>query len=283
MKKTDNNNLYERLENAARETGWHLWMTETVRALRHADIYRFGTWAELERLSKNISAMQWLIAKLDSFHINPSPVSPEEAALYILACYCPDNKVLGYVMDTLMLCYRRNDSKGMLMCARIHSVVNRKEEYPHLNGLYNIMAGFYLKEFSRFLEPAWKGGSFMTENDFREAERYLPDFKASGFRETVLARVTAQMTGEELAKRCHMSNTVFRAQFRETFGTTVSNWLRERKKSRIMDMLRSTDMPIQKISERNGFRNESTFSEYCRRNFGAAPTEIRKNTSLTKS
>ena len=35
-----------------RETGWHLWMTETAHALRHADIYRFGTWAELERLSK---------------------------------------------------------------------------------------------------------------------------------------------------------------------------------------------------------------------------------------
>ena len=84
------------------------------------------------------------------------------------------------------------------------------------------------------------------------------------------------MTGEELAKRCHMSNTTFRAHFKETFGTTVSNWLRERKKSRIMDMLHSTDMPISRISERNGFRNESTFSEYCRRNFGSAPSEIRK-------
>lgn len=141
VKKTDNNNLYERLENAARETGWHLWMTETVRALRHADIYRFGTWAELERLSKNIPAMQWLIARLDSFHINPSPVSPEEAALYILACYCPDNKVLGYVVDTFMYYCKVQDSRGMLSCARIHAAIDREDEYPHLNVLYNLMAG----------------------------------------------------------------------------------------------------------------------------------------------
>ena len=220
--------------------------------------------------------MQWLVAKLDSFHINPSPVSPVEAAFYILACYCPDNKVLGYVMDTLMLCYRRSDSKGMLMCARIHSVVNRKEEYPHLNGLYNILVGFYLKEFSRFLEPAWKGGSFMTENDFREAERYLPDFKASGFRGNGTGK--SDRTNDRRRTRQTMPYVKHHipCAFQSNFGTTVSNWLRERKKSRIMDMLCSTDMPIQKISERNGFRNESTFSEYCRRNFGVAPTEIRK-------
>lgn len=177
-----NNELYDRLEYDAIKTDWHAWMSKTAQALRHTDIRRFGTWAELERLSKNIPAMQWLVVRLNNYDINPSPVSPTEAALYILACYCPDNRVLGYVVDTLMLCYRTSDSKGMLMCARIHSVVNRKEEYPHLNGLYNIMMGFFLKEFARFLGPEWEGGSFMTENDFREAERYLPDFKASGSR-----------------------------------------------------------------------------------------------------
>ena len=276
MKKTDNNNLYERLENAARETGWHLWMTETTHALRHADIYRFGTWAELERLSKNIPAMQWLIARLDSFHINPSPVSPVEAAFYILACYCPDNKVLGYVVDTFMYYCKVQDSRGMLSCARIHAAIDREDEYPHLNVLYNLMTGTFLKEFDRFLCPKQNGGSFMSESDFREAERYLPDFKASGFREMVLARATTQMTGEELAKRCHMSNTAFRTHFKKAFGMTVADWLREQKKKKILENILHTDLPISKISERNGFRNESTFSEYCRRNFNAPPTKLRE-------
>lgn len=271
-----NNELYDSLEYDAMKTEWQSWMVDTAQALRHTDIHRFGTWAELERLSKNIPAMRWLVGRLGSYGINPSPVSPAKATLYVLACYCPDNRVLGYVVDTLMLCYRTSDSKGMLMCARIHSVVNKNEEYPHLNGLYNIMMGFFLKEFARFLGPEWQGGSFMTGDDFREAERYLPDFKASGFREMVLARATGQITGEELAKRCHMSNTAFRAHFKDTFGMPVSGWLRERKKERIMHFLLHTDLPISKISEHSGFRNDSTFSEYCRRNFGSAPSEIRK-------
>lgn len=170
----------------------------------------------------------------------------------------------------------------MLMCARIHSVVNQNEEYTHLNVLYNLMMSIIQKEFRRFLSPAWKGGSFMTENDFREAEQYLPDFKASGFREMVLARATTPMTGEELAKQCHMSSTVFREQFKDTFGMTVSCWLRERKKSKILDMLLHTDLPISKVSERNGFRNETTFTEYCRRNFHSSPSEIRKKHASDK-
>ena len=106
-----NNELYDRLEYDAIKTDWHAWMSKTAQALRHTDIRRFGTWAELERLSKNVPAMRWLVIRLNNYHINPSPVSPAEAALYILACYCPDNRVLGYVVDTLMLCYRASDSK----------------------------------------------------------------------------------------------------------------------------------------------------------------------------
>lgn len=268
--------LYDRLEYDAMKTEWHTWMKETVKALRHADTYRFKTWTELERLSKNIPAMRWLVNKLNGYHINPSPEPPTMAAIFILTCYCPDNRVLGYVVDTLMHCYRTSDGKGMLMCARIHSAVNRNEEYPHLNGLYNIMMGFFLKEFSRFLDSGWDGGSFMIESDFREAERYLPDFKVSGFREMVQARMTTNMTGEELAKRCHMSNTAFRAHFKEAFGTTVADWLREQKKKKILENILHTDLPISRISERNGFRNESTFSEYCRRNFNASPTKLRE-------
>lgn len=273
---TDNCSLYERLENAAKGTEWYAWMKETIVALRHTDLHQSGTWKEPERLSKNIPAMRWLTGILKGLRNQPRIISQTDSALYILACYCHDNSVLGYVVDTFMYYCQVKDSRGMLACARIHAAVNIEDEYPHLNVLYNLMMGAFLKEFDRFLYPKQNGGSFMSENDFREAERYLPDFKASGFREMVQARATTQMTGEELAKRCHMSNTVFRAHFKEAFGTTVADWLREQKKKKILENIFHTDLPISKISERNGFRNESTFSEYCRRNFNASPTKLRK-------
>lgn len=271
--------IYDRLEYDAMKTEWHTWMRETAQALCHTDTCRFGTWTELERLSKNIPAMRWLVSKLDGYHINPSPESPTMAAIFILACYCPDNRVLGYAVDTLMYCYRTSDNKGMLMCARIHSAVNRNEEYPHLNGLYNIMTGFFLKEFSRFLDSGWNGGSFMTESDFREAERYLPDFKASGFREMVLSKTgrspVGSLTVGELAKRCHQSERVFRERFKEEFGMAASEWLRERRRNEILSMLADASLPLSAIAEANGFNSASTLSDYCRRNFGKAPTQLR--------
>ena len=87
----------------------------------------------------------------------------------------------------------------------------------------------------------------MTESDFRLAEKYIPDFKGAGFREAVLLRVTANMTGEELAKKCHMSNTVFRERFK-----------------------------LYRVAENNGFKSESTFSDYCKRNFNKTPLQLRK-------
>ena len=106
----------------------------------------------------------------------------------------------------------------------------------------------------------------MTESDFRLAEKYIPDFKGAGFRETVLLRVTANMTGEELAKKCHMSNTVFRERFKREFGMNVSQWLRERKKKRIAGMLKNPAIPLYRV----------TFSDYCKRNFNKTPLQLRK-------
>ena len=114
------------------------------------------------------------------------------------------------------------------------------------------MAGNVISEFKRHMKT---NDSFMTESDFRLAEKYIPDFKGAGFRETVLLRVTANMTGEELAKKCHMSNTVFRERFKREFGMTI---------------------PLYRVAENNGFKSESTFSDYCKRNFNKAPLQLRK-------
>ncbi len=54
----------------------YTWMGETAQALRHTDICRFGTWMELERLSKNIPAMRWLVCKLVGYNANTSPADP---------------------------------------------------------------------------------------------------------------------------------------------------------------------------------------------------------------
>ena len=122
---------------------------------------------------------------------------------------------------------------------------------------------------------------FLTEADFRRVERSLPDFRCGGFREAVRLMAgrmpVGTLTAGELAARCHQSETVFRERFKEEFGQPVAGWLRERRKEDILAMLSDTSIPLSDIAVRNGFQSLSTLSDYCRRNFGKSPSQMRKD------
>lgn len=127
--------------------------------------------------------------------------------------------------------------------------------------------------------------TFLTDKDFRSLGRLLPDFKPFEFRERLQAlqhQVTGNTTSEELARACCMSGSVFRKRFKEEFDIPVSEWLRERRKERIKRMLLDTDLPLYQVAESNGFNMPSTFSDYCRRNFGRTPGQMRKKSEFVK-
>ena len=123
--------------------------------------------------------------------------------------------------------------------------------------------------------------TFLTEEDFRMAEKYLPDFKCNSFKNIVELKAKEVRTGSELAKCCHISETTFRERFQQTFGMNVAEWLREKRKKNIEEMLKHTDMLLTKVAEANDFNSLSTFSDYCKRNFGKSPSEIRKDADNT--
>ena len=47
----------------------------------------------------------------------------------------------------------------------------------------------------------------------------------------------------------------------------VAEWLREKRKKNIEEMLKHTDMLLTKVAEANDFNSLSTFSDYCKRKF----------------
>ena len=154
-------------------------------------------------------------------------------------------------------------------------------EYPHLNALYNLMMGLALREWHRLLEGDEDYPCFLTEADFRRVERSLPDFRYGGFKEMVRImtgnRPVGALTAGELAARCHQSETVFRERFKEEFGQPVAEWLRERRKEDILAMLSDTGTPLSDVAARNGFQSLSTLSDYCHRNFGKSPSQMRRD------
>ena len=268
------------LEQASFQTEWSAWMKRVLTAAEQVDIPHPETWIPLEALSKNIAAVRWLTRQIRRSRPVPPEQPREESVFYMLAAFCPDNSVLGYVIDTWRYYYRTGNSRGLLSCARILAQVNRHDEYPHLNVLYNLMVGDVLREYRLYVAPADRrpASTFLTERDFHLLGKYLPDFRPFGFRERVRAarnKMTETTTGEELARACCMSGSVFRRRFKQEFGMPVSDWLRRQRRERIERMLRDPDIPLEEVAERNGFHMASTFSDYCRRNFGASPRQMR--------
>lgn len=274
-------NLFDMLEYAALGTEWREWLKEVEKTADLVDLRRADTWTVLKQPAKNVHAVRWLTGKLRRLRPSLSPEDRAERILYILAAHCRDNTVLGYVADTFVNSYRTQHRTGVLFCMEVVGRMTLHDEYPHLNALYNLMMGLALREWRRLLEGDEDYPCFLTEADFRRVERCLPDFRCGGFREAVRLMAgrmpVGTLTAGELAARCHQSETVFRERFKEEFGQPVAEWLRERRKEDILAMLSDTSIPLSDIAVRNGFQSLSTLSDYCRRNFGKSPSQMRKD------
>lgn len=274
-------NLFDMLEYAALGTEWREWLKEVEKTADLVDLRRADTWTVLKQPAKNVHAVRWLTEELRKAATAPSPDDRTWCVLYLLAAHCRDNTVLGYVADTFVNSYRTQHRTGVLFCMEVVGRMTLHDEYPHLNALYNLMMGLALREWRRLLEGDEDYPCFLTEADFRRVERSLPDFRCGGFREAVRLMAgrmpVGTLTAGELAARCHQSETVFRERFKEEFGQPVAGWLRERRKEDILAMLSDTSIPLSDIAVRNGFQSLSTLSDYCRRNFGKSPSQMRKD------
>lgn len=274
-------NLFDMLEYAALGTEWREWLKEVEKTADLVDLRRADTWTVLKQPAKNVHAVRWLTEELRKAATAPSPDDRTWCVLYLLAAHCRDNTVLGYVADTFVNSYRTQHRTGVLFCMEVVGRMTLHDEYPHLNALYNLMTGLALKEWRRLLEGDEDYPCFLTEADFHRVERCLPDFRCGGFREAVRLMAgrmpVGTLTAGELAARCHQSETVFRERFKEEFGQPVAGWLRERRKEDILAMLSDTSIPLSDIAVRNGFQSLSTLSDYCRRNFGKSPSQMRKD------
>ncbi len=278
--------LSENLVQIASRTVWNAWFQEVLSLFRQVEITRPVTWTVLVCSANNISAVRWLVNQIRCYHAVPPELPHEEIKFHILAAYCPDNRVLGFLIDTYQHYYRTRNRQGFLSCVRIVASVN-SEGYSHLNFLYNLIMSNVLREY-RHRGPASEknpDSTFLTDKDFRSLGRLLPDFNPFEFRERLQAlqhQVTGNTTSEELARACCMSGSVFRKRFKEEFDIPVSEWLRELRKERIRRMLLDTDLPLYQVAESNGFNMPSTFSDYCRRNFGRTPGQMRKKSESVK-
>lgn len=111
-----------------------------------------------------------------------------------------------------------------------------------------------------------------------QAEELLGIHTDHSFVEKVLECYTKARTAEELEELCGASSIVtFRRTFLRLFNCPVARWLRQKRAERVLKLLRTTHLPLPEIAEQCGFANQSYLSDFCKRNLGDTPVNIRKN------
>lgn len=98
----------------------------------------------------------------------------------------------------------------------------------------------------------------------------------TGFSDFILKNYRAVKTVEELARLSNYSRSGFKAHFRKTFGTSASNWLREKKARNVYHELNASSKTLQEISDEYNFSSVSHMSIFCKEYFGIPPGKIRR-------
>ncbi len=104
--------LREKLEQSALQTEWSGWILDVLHAFGRVDAMRPDTWKVLAPLAEPVVAVRWLVEQIRRCNTLPAEQPHEEAEFYLLAAFCPDNRVLGYLIDTYWRYYRTRNRRG---------------------------------------------------------------------------------------------------------------------------------------------------------------------------
>ena len=109
----------------------------------------------------------------------------------------------------------------------------------------------------------------------------LPPVPQGSIMEPVLhwmeENLEAQLTVQQMAAHCGMSERTFNRRFREQTGTTPLQWLLRARVRRAQYLLENTGHGIERIAQQAGFGSPTAFRERFRRVAGVAPQAYRSS------
>ncbi|MEV0614686.1 helix-turn-helix domain-containing protein [Nonomuraea sp. NPDC050404] len=91
-----------------------------------------------------------------------------------------------------------------------------------------------------------------------------------------LEHLDRPLTVDDLAARAGMSVRSFHRNLRAATGTSPMKWLLHQRLARAQQLLESTDLPIDQISERSGLGSSNNLRHHFAAHLGVAPTEYRR-------
>lgn len=81
---------------------------------------------------------------------------------------------------------------------------------------------------------------------------------------------------DDLAKRTAMSRRTFTRRFHKATGMTLVDWLVNERLQQTRELLETTSMPVERISELAGFQTPLSFRQHFKKRYQVSPRDWRK-------
>ena len=85
-----------------------------------------------------------------------------------------------------------------------------------------------------------------------------------------------ELTLDALAKRCFYNPSYFSRVFKQKFGLSVTEYVRERRMEKAKSLLQNTNKTVDVIMEEVGYSDRSAFYHAFSKSFDCTPTQIRE-------
>ena len=105
---------------------------------------------------------------------------------------------------------------------------------------------------------------------------FAPIFGADDdFRQFVLKHYKEFVNIKQFSALANMTPSTFQRHFKQTFKKPVNEWFMDLKSEQIIRDIKTSTKSINEISDEYGFSSLQYFSNFCKRQFGKNPTELR--------
>lgn len=183
-----------------------------------------------------------------------------------------EGKTAGYVMIGKAI----PDEEGV----EERILQNVLDRFPELKKKREELAAC-LAQFTRFTKAKWEASlcTLYVYGKYIEEQRLL--FKQSKTlaqlaKEYIGANYGSKITMTDLCLRLHCSTVTLNHHFRREFGTSIAEYLRDKRLSRAEYLLVHTLDSINEISESCGFSDANYFFRQFKSRYGVSPSQYRK-------
>ena len=145
-----------------------------------------------------------------------------------------------------------------------------------INNIYNIAeSSAYLKDMNIYTELVNLLNLLMSETIYEDSSKYRK-YNLDTIKQYIDSNYLSNISLDRLSSQFYINKFYLTRAFKERYGTTINNYILEKRITRSKELLRFSDESIEDIASACGIKDPNYFSRVFKKIEGITPKEYKK-------